>query len=267
MKLVDIIRYPIKSGQPVHLEQANIETKGIVGDRRFMLAEKDGRFITARKDPILLDLNIESDGQTLSILYKNKTIAKGDFSSSERLSVTVWSRVTSVQLIRLNNRALDSLFERKVCLVFNDSQATELAEKRYEWGPILSDGYPILLTNTASLDALNHASGGLFEMARFRPNLVIDSSIPWIEDDWSRFQIGEAIFERRKPCERCVLVTRDPITGLKDSHQEPLRTLQAIHSGPNGEINFGQNISLIKPGKVSVGDKVTLVDELGHPIS
>ena len=260
MKLVDIIRYPIKSGQAVHLEQANMETKGIVGDRRFMLTEEDGRFITARKDPILLNMNVESDGQTVSIFYRNKMIAKGDYSSKERLSVRVWSRVTSVQLIRLNNTALDSLLERKVSLVFNDSRATEQAEKRYQWGPILSDGYPILLTNTASLDALNHASGGLFEMARFRPNLVIDSSIPWIEDSWSRFQIGEAIFERRKPCERCVLVTRDPITGLKDSNQEPLRTLKAIHSGPNGEINFGQNISLIQCGKISLGDVVTLLD-------
>jgi len=144
--------------------------------------------------------------------------------------------------------------------VFNDQQATELAEKRYEWGPILSDGYPILLTNTASLDALNHASGGLFEMARFRPNLVIECTTPWLEDSWNRFQIGEAIFERRKPCERCVLVTRDPTSGLKDTHQEPLRTLHKIHSGPNGEINFGQNISVIKPGRVNIGETVRLLE-------
>jgi uncharacterized protein YcbX len=260
LKIVDIIRYPIKSGQAVHLDQANIETKGVVGDRRFMLAEEDGRFITARKDPILLDVNIESDGHQITLLYKNDIISRGDFSSTERISVTVWSRVTSVQTIRLNNSALDSLFNRKVYLVFNDILAEDLAEKRYDWGPILSDGYPILLSNTASLDALNHASGGVFEMARFRPNLVIDSITPWIEDSWSRFQIGDAIFERRKPCERCVLVTRDPITGLKDSHQEPLRTLHAIHSGPNGEINFGQNISVIQCGKVSLGDAVTLLD-------
>ena len=250
LKLVDIIRYPIKSGQAVHLDQANIETKGVVGDRRFMLAEEDGRFITARKDPILLDVNIESDGHRIKLLYKNDIISRGDFSSTERISVTVWSRVTSVQTIRLNNSALDSLFNRKVYLVFNDILAEDLAEKRYDWGPILS----------ASLDALNHASGGVFEMARFRPNLVIDSTTPWKEDSWSRFQIGDAIFERRKPCERCVLVTRDPITGLKDNHQEPLRTLHAIHSGPNGEINFGQNISVIQCGKVSLGDAVTLLD-------
>lgn len=260
MRLVDIIRYSIKSGQPEHLDQAFVEQIGIKGDRRFMLSEEDGRFITARKDPILLDINVEHDEQTITIFYKNEIIAKSDFLSIERLSVSVWNRVTSVQKIELNNTALDSLFERKVCLVFNDSKATELAEKRYDWGPILSDGYPILLTNTASLDAVNHASGELFEMARFRPNLVVDSSIPWEEDSWSRFQIGEAVFERRKPCERCVLVTRDPTTGLKDSHQEPLRTLQAIHSGPNGEINFGQNISIIQCGKVTLGDPVTLLD-------
>jgi uncharacterized protein YcbX len=260
MRLVDIIRYPIKSGQAEHLEQALVEQKGIEGDRRFMLSEEDGRFITARKDPILLDINVEHDEHTITIFYKNKLIAKSDFLSTKRQSVSVWNRVTSVQKIELNNTALDSLFKRKVCLVFNDSKATELAEKRYEWGPILSDGYPILLTNTASLDAVNQASGGLFEMARFRPNLVVDSSIPWVEDRWSRFQIGEAIFERRKPCERCVLVTRDPVNGLKDSNQEPLRTLQTIHSGPNGEINFGQNISIIKCGKVTLGDTLTLLD-------
>jgi uncharacterized protein YcbX len=251
----------MKSGQAVHLEQAMVEQKGIEGDRRFMLCEEDGRFITARKDPTLLDLTIDSDGHSLSVLYHNKIIARGDFKSTARVNVSVWNRVTSVQKIELDNTSLDSLFNRKVCLVFNDSRATELAHKRYEWGPILSDGYPILLTNTASLDAVNHASGGLFEMARFRPNLVIESSTPWIEDSWRRFQIGEAVFERRKPCERCVLVTRDPITGVKESNQEPLRTLQAIHSGPNGEIKFGQNISIIKCGKVTLGDTVKLLDE------
>ena len=260
MRLVDIIRYPIKSGQAIHLEHTSIETKGIEGDRRFMLTEEDGRFITARKDPVLLDMKVESDGHNVSVSYKNEIIVQGDFTSTERLSVSIWNRVTSVQKISLKNDALDALLKRKVCLVFNDQQATELAEKRYEWGPILSDGYPILLTNTASLDALNQASGALFEMARFRPNLVIECTTPWLEDSWNRFQIGEAVFERRKPCERCVLVTRDPITGLKDSNQEPLRTLQAIHSGPTGEINFGQNISVIQGGKVSLGDAVTLLD-------
>ncbi len=260
MKLVHIIKYPIKSGQAVHLQQASVIEKGVEGDRRFMLVEQDGRFITARKDPVLLNLTVESDGNDLLIIHQGEIIAEGDVNLTERLSVSIWNRVTSVQKIRLNNTALDALFKRPVCLVHNDPQAKELADKRYEWGPILSDGYPILLTNTASLDAVNHASGGLFEMARFRPNVVFESSTPWIEDDLHRFQIGEAIFERRKPCERCVLVTRDPSNGLKDSNQEPLRTLQTIHAGPNGEINFGQNISIVKSGKVSLGDTVTPLD-------
>ena len=50
-----------------------------------------------------------------------------------------------------------------------------------------ADGYPILVTNTASLRALNALilSGGGEEtpMTRFRPNIVIECDVPWGEDD------------------------------------------------------------------------------------
>src|SRR4029450_7098533 len=84
-----------------------------------------------------------------------------------------------------------------------------------------ADGYPLLLANTASLDALNDriAEGGSLEgplpMTRFRPNVVIAGAAPWVEDAWTggRIKIGEVTFRVPKRCDRCVVTTTDQETG------------------------------------------------------
>ena len=260
MKLIDIIRYPLKSGAAQHLRTTQVGSIGIEGDRRFMLAEPSGRFITARKDPQLLHIDLQVEDGTVSLIRDGELLGTFATSSHDRLNVEVWSRTISVMQITEASTLVSELVGREARLVFNDAGAKDIAEKRYPWGPILSDGYPLLLTNTASLAALDAASGGVFEMARFRPNLVIDSDTPWQEDGWTQFRIGSTLFERKKPCERCVLTTRDPLTGEKSINQEPLKTLAKIHRGEDGAINFGQNIAVLEPGIISVGDTVKLID-------
>ena len=56
------------------------------------------------------------------------------------------------------------------------------------------------------------------------------------------------------------LTTRDPVTGEKSINQEPLKTLAKIHRGEDGAINFGQNVAVLEPGIISVGDTVELID-------
>lgn len=260
MKLIDIIRYPLKSGAAQHLLNTQVSLIGIEGDRRFMLAEPSGKFITARKDPQLLGIDLQVEGGSVSIFCDGKLLGTFSTTSSDRLEVNVWSRTLSVMQLTEASKLVSELVGREARLVFNDADAEDIAEKRYPWGPILSDGYPLLLTNNASLEALDAASGGVFEMARFRPNLVIDGDTPWQEDSWSAFRIGSVLFERKKPCERCVLTTRDPLTGEKSINQEPLKTLAKIHRGEDGAINFGQNIAVVEPGTISIGDRVELLN-------
>jgi uncharacterized protein YcbX len=127
----------------------------------------------------------------------------------------------------------------------------------------LADGYPLLLTSEASLEALNsliaqgdRAVEGPLPMNRFRPNVVVAGTAAWAEDDWSRIAIGEVTFRVAKMCGRCVVTTIDQ--GTAERGKEPLRTL-ARHRRIGGRLVFGQNLVPSSPGTVRVGDPVRIL--------
>jgi len=257
MQISQLVRYPLKSSKGENLERADLDALGIKGDRRLILCDPDGRFITARSEPKLLQLEVQPqlNGWRASHPGLGSTFISQQMSLDGE--VEVWGRRITAPRLNGSEPWFSQLLGRKVKLLWNTG-AVDLADKPYPWGPIFSDGYPLLVCNTASLAAINQASGGTFEMSRFRPNLVIDTALPWAEDDWELLEIGEVLLRRGKSCERCVLITRDPQTGDKDPNQEPLRTLAKLHRGPNGEVLFGQNFSVEREGQISVGDKVQL---------
>lgn len=49
-----------------------------------------------------------------------------------------------------------------------------------------ADGYPLLLTTTASLADLNTRLDTPLPMDRFRPNVVVSEADAWAEDAWRR---------------------------------------------------------------------------------
>lgn len=127
-----------------------------------------------------------------------------------------------------------------------------------------ADGYPLLLTTLGSLDALNaliargdRPGEGPLPMNRFRPNVVIEGTAPWAEDDWSRIAVGEVTFRVAKMCGRCVVTTTDQSTAERG--REPLRTL-ARHRRFGDKLVFGQNLVPESPGSVRVGDPVRLLE-------
>lgn len=258
--LREIVRYPLKSCQGESLEVANLEALGIAGDRQLILAEMDGRFISARRDPQLLLTSVVSSGDSWIAMHPKAGSLHILPYTSALSDVQVWGRTISAPRLTTAEDWFSSLLGRPVQLLLNNNMAEDKAAKRYPWGPIFSDGYPLLVCNSASLEAVNAASGGDFQMARFRPNLVIETDRAWTEGDWCRIQIGEAILRREKPCERCVLVTRDPSTGEKDRQQEPLKTLTRLGRQADGAVLFGENFSVEVPGQIRLHDQVHLLD-------
>ena len=127
------------------------------------------------------------------------------------------------------------------------------------------DGYPLLLTTTSSLATLNEliaggpkADEGPVPMVRFRPNLVVDGSLPWAEDGWLRLRVGEAEFRLVKGCDRCAIPTTDENTAVR--RKEPTYTL-AQHRRWDGAVWFGMNLVPLSPGAtLHVGDEVEVLD-------
>jgi uncharacterized protein len=127
-----------------------------------------------------------------------------------------------------------------------------------------ADGYPLLVTAQASLDALNsllargdHADEGPLPMNRFRPSAVVAGSEAWAEDGWRRIAVGEVLFRVAKPCGRCAVTTVDQDTASRG--KEPLRTLARHRRFGNGLV-FGQNLVPENRGTIRVGDPVEVLD-------
>ncbi len=123
-----------------------------------------------------------------------------------------------------------------------------------------ADGFPILVTTTGSLAHLNGLLPTPVGMDRFRPNIVVDTPETWLEDHWRVIRVGAITLRIVKPCARCVITTRDQLTGEQPDPREPLLTLGKHHRASNGGIIFGQNAIPIAPGMVSVGDPVEIIE-------
>ena len=122
-----------------------------------------------------------------------------------------------------------------------------------------ADAFPLLVIGSASLDLLNSKLARPVSMANFRPNLVLRTDTPHIEDSWKRIRIGDTEFALTKPCTRCILTTIDPDTAVPATDGEPLATLKSYRREAIG-ITFGQNLLVRQTGTIRVGLPVEVVE-------
>ncbi|HEX2492357.1 MAG TPA: MOSC domain-containing protein, partial [Steroidobacter sp.] len=107
-----------------------------------------------------------------------------------------------------------------------------------------TDGFPWLLISQASLDDLNARLPAPLPMNRFRPNIVIDGTAPYVEDRAAAFMLDGVTFRPVKPCTRCAITTTDQASAERTG-EEPLRTLRSYrYSEELKGVLFGQNLAL-----------------------
>ncbi|CAD5123407.1 DgyrCDS11758 [Dimorphilus gyrociliatus] len=122
---------------------------------------------------------------------------------------------------------------------------------------------PFLLGSESSLKDLNdRIKGDPLKMINFRPNIIIEGTKPWDEDDWEYVFINNVCFKRIKDCTRCPMTTLDPQKGKLREDGEPLKTLQTFRTKPEEYGNktmFGLNVLTKRSGKITVGDAVYVI--------
>lgn len=238
MQLTAIRRYPVKSWRGEDLDSTRVEPWGLTGDRRWMVVDADGRFLTAREAPgMLLATPTITDGGLRLEAAGRPALAIATPGPQRRTTVGIWS--STVPAADAGDEAADwvsALTDRAARLVHLSDPTVRATDPAYsEPGDrvSLADGYPLLLTTESSLAALGDAVAertqgfeGPLSMARFRPNVVVAGSAPWAEDDWRRLRIGTMTFRAVKGCARCVMTTRDPETA--EGGKEPLATLARV---------------------------------------
>ncbi|MEU7133332.1 MOSC N-terminal beta barrel domain-containing protein [Streptomyces sp. NPDC046261] len=263
--------YPVKSMAGCVPDEAVVEPWGLAGDRRWMAATPEGRCITQRQQPTLALASAEPlPGGGVRLTAPGVAPLDVAAPAAGGGTTTVELFDDKVEAIRAGAAAdawLSALLGTGAQLLYMDDPARRRPiDQRYAApGETVSfaDGYPLLLTTTASLRALNsliaggdHPGEGPLPMDRFRPNVVVDGTEPWAEDHWRRVRVGEVVFRVVKPCGRCVITTTDQHTAERG--KEPLRTL-ARHHRIGKSLVFGQNLIPEHTGVVRVGDPVEIL--------
>ncbi|MEV6396782.1 MOSC N-terminal beta barrel domain-containing protein [Streptomyces sp. NPDC051907] len=261
--------YPVKSVAGSAPGEALVEPWGLAEDRRWTLVDSSAKVVTQRQQPRLAltraepltggGIRLTAPGQaplTVAVPDPVDTVVTDVFGDKVEAvpageAVDAWFSDylgAQVRLVHLDDpavrRPMDPKFARPGETVH------------------FGDAMPLLVAALASLDALNsliaqgdHPDDGPLPMNRFRPNVVVDGTAPWAEDDWTRVVIGEVAFRVTKPCGRCVITTTDQRTAERG--KEPLRTL-ARHRRFGDRLVFGQYLVPERTGVIRVGDAVTV---------
>jgi uncharacterized protein YcbX len=172
----------------------------------------------------------------------------------EPLSVTVWNSTVAA----LAHRGASEWFSRLLGRECRAVYMPDSSKRQLKRGPGLvsfADGYPLLLISEASLAELNRRCPEPMVMERFRPNVVVSGDPPHFEDELRQFSLGEVAFTAPKLCDRCVVTTRDPVTGVRG--KEPLKTL-ANYRRWDGAVWFGTNLLPSGHGWLGIGDPLTV---------
>lgn len=259
MKLSQIFIYPIKGLAGISQNAANVETEGLQHDRRYMLIDESGRFISQREHVVLCQFLTSVSEDAITVDYnKDQLIIPHDQIEEETCAVEVWdSNLLAYEVSKASSEWFSDKLGQKVRLVKMGEYSTRIKDFKkppYSSNVSFADGYPFLILGTASLNELNDRTGRTFEIERFRPNLVVETSVAHEEDDWGDLKCGSAVFKTIKPCARCIVTTIDPKTGEKG--KEPLATLSQYRKEGN-KIFFGSNLICGKKGKVKIGDLFT----------
>ena len=264
MHVAEIRIYPVKGlrGRPV--AEALVEPWGLAGDRRYMVVDAEtGRFLSQRELPRMAVLEaaprpggLDLSGPGLGLLAVDEP-----GPDAPARDVTVWrDRVQARDAGEEPATWLSGALGRACRLVrMVDPAAARRVDPDFaEPGDRVSfaDGFPLLVTNAASLDDLDKRLGAPVSMDRFRTNVVVTGAEAWAEDGWQTLQIGSVPFVGTKDCARCAVTTVDQDTGERSPEAEPLRTLAQFRRKAGGRIIFGQNLIPRGTGRIALGDPV-----------
>lgn len=271
--------YPIKSLGKINLSESKVERRGLRFDRRFMLIDENGVFLTQREFPQMAKISVGFDKNNFEAAakgFENLTFPQ-KISGGEKTNVRVWRSVCSAIVADEKiNEWFGEVLKLKCKLVFMPDETEREINKMFSRNNDVvsfADGYPVLLIGENSLRNLNKRLSDKVPMNRFRPNIVVENSEAFAEDIWKKIKIGETVFRITKPCARCVVTTIDQEKG-EIIGKEPLKTLAKFRSAKDvfpetyesfgldkNAVLFGQNLVAENYGEtIRIGDKLEILE-------
>ncbi|MEP7294370.1 MAG: MOSC N-terminal beta barrel domain-containing protein, partial [Chloroflexota bacterium] len=258
--------YPIKSCAGTTVDSAQIDERGFVNDRRWLIVNPKWHFLTQREIARMALVQPQVDELSLRLTAPDmNALELPTDQGGQRVEITIW-KDSGLGAVDQGDEAaewLSSFLRREVRLVRFAADTFRQVNQRFaprESDQVgFADAYPFLFISEASLADLNTQLEAPLPMNRFRPNIVVSGTDePYAEDRWKVIRIGDVIFDVVKPCARCAITTTDQATAERG--KEPLRTLETYRPGKTGGPLFGQNAVQRSMGVVKTGTPVEVVE-------
>lgn len=244
-----LFRYPVKSARRIEVDETEVRSTGLAGDREYMVVDPDGDVVTMR------------EVHALGLLEPAEVIDACEQTGDLR-PVRIWSWHG---LGEDQGDAVADLVSRHAGTQLRVVRFPERHRRATDVGggeTMYPDGYPLLVASMRSLDEVNSWLDEPVPMERFRPSIVLDGlEQPFVEDDIAAIAINDVHIDLVKLCGRCVMTTIDQDTAEKTG-REPLRTLGQRRVlpqiGGGQEIMFAVNAVPRTTGTIRVGDEVAV---------
>jgi uncharacterized protein len=253
--------YPVKGLKGIAVDAAPATERGLAHDRRFMVVDPSGEFLSQREVPRMATVWTEIAGAELRLAAPDVDEVALPLAPAEGdpMRVRVWDSVCeAVAPSPEVDRWLSDCLGRPCRLVYMPDSTRRASNARHA-GPNrlggFADGYAFLVVSEASLAELNARLARPVPMDRFRPNIVLRGTRAFEEDGWGEFAAGGAVLRMAKPCGRCQVTTTDQSTG-EVTGPEPLATLAGYRDSKEFGARFGMNAVTVRTGDIRVGDPV-----------
>lgn len=277
LRVASLHVHPVKSLRGIPVAAARVDDLGLALDRRWVLVDEAGVFMTQREDARLALLHTSlvpppdaAADDPVGLAHTVRVHAPtGDTlelapptDRSRRRRIRIWAdEVEACDYPAEVDAWFAGALGRPCHLMWmpDDSRRpVDHPRAGRDDRAAFSDAFPVLVALQASLDDLNArlATQGHppVTMERFRPNVVVSGPAePYAEDGWGRVHVADVRLDLVKPCGRCVMTTIDPETAR--SGAEPLRTLSGYRK-VGSKVLFAQNALVRAGGTVRVGDVV-----------
>ncbi|MGH3933058.1 MAG: MOSC domain-containing protein [Pseudonocardiaceae bacterium] len=265
-RIVGLSYYPVKGCSGTSVSDATLTPAGLTHDRSFMVIGADGVFRSQRNTPrmALIRPEVSAGGERLTLRAPGAGVL--------RLNVDLEAARRPVELHGLRYQGIDQgvavagwlsdVLAAPSRLVRVPPEHDRVTRGQTPGTAGYADGHSLLVTALSSLDRLNERlverGGEPVPMNRFRPNIVVDGwDEPHLEDRARRINAGDTELAYAKLAIRCVVTTVDQESGRKTG-PEPLRTLADYRRAAEGGVAFGVKFAVLQPGKLSVGDEITV---------
>lgn len=270
-EITDLVSYPVKGCAGVPLREAVLTDAGLEHDRTFMVVAPDGTSVTQRAFArmAVITAEVTAQGERLTLRAPE----------AEPIDVIVDTRAARrpVELFKRSYLGIDQgdavaswLSDRlgtRCRLVRVPPEHDRVTTGLVPGTASYADSGALHVLSWSTLTALNEriTEGGGYPVPfrRFRPNIVVTGwDMPHTEDRARTLVIGDAELGFAQKRIRCAVTTVDQESGER-AGPEPLRTL-ATYRREHKRIVFGANYAVLRTGKLSIGDQVT-VTSWGRP--